>query len=426
MKKNILIYPCGADNAIEVYDSIRYSVHFNVYGANSHDSIADLYIENPIVHLPNISDENFIQKLNYVIDDYNIDLIFPTHDDIVYYFSQHLSDINTTIIGADRKINELSRYKKKTYAFFEEFYFTPRIFTSISDINEFPVFVKPDIGHGSLGAFKVNSSQEIEESVFLDNVVSEYLPGKEYTIDCFSDKNNQLLYAFPRERNIIRNGVSHKNIEPGKSTINKCFEIAKKINDQLDFKGLWFFQLKENKSGNLKLLEICPRIATTMAFDRYKGVNLPLLTTFAYLDMDVKIRIFHKDVVLYRYSQTKPKYNYSYQKVFIDFDDTIIINQKVCLDAIAFIYQCKNENKKVYLITKHEFDIIATLNNYNIPESLFDEIICMDLNEDKYKYIKDSQFSIFIDNFYKERKEVFEYLNIPVFDVEGIKTLLNN
>ena len=426
MKKNILIYPCGADNAIEIYDSIRYSVHVNVYGANAHESIADIYFENAIIHLPKVEDKNFINKLNEVIAEYDIYLIFPTHDDVVYFLSQNSEAINTTVIGADKKINELSRSKKRTYSYFENFYFIPKIFSSITDLVDFPVFVKPDQGHGSIGAFKVNNKEEMDESIFDLNVVSEYLPGIEYSVDCFSDKNHQLLYAFPRNRSIIRNGVSHKNIEADNVTVKKCIEIAEQINNELSFKGLWFFQVKEDKAGNLKLLEICPRMATTMAFDRYKGVNLPLLTVFAYLGMEVKVHVIHEDVVLYRYSQTRPKYNYNYDKVYIDFDDTIIVNQKVCLDAIAFIYQCKNQNKKVYLITKHEFDIKQTLANYLISESLFDEIICINLNEDKYKYINHTEKTIFIDNFHKERKEIFENISIPVFDVEGIKSLLIN
>lgn len=424
MKKNILIYPCGADNALEIYESLRYSLHLNVYGANSQRSIADLHFENEIISLPNIFDEGFIGKLNQTIEDYKIDLIFPTHDDVVYFFSKNLEHINTEVIGSDAFINEIARYKKKTYEYFKNEPFAPSVFHSLNEVKELPVFCKPNKGHGSIGAFKIKDQSELNAILFKgDNVITEYLPGTEYTVDCFSDKNNRLLYAFPRKRHLVRNGVSHINIEPEKFVVDFCFEIANRINESLKFKGLWFFQVKEDAQGRLKLLEICSRIATTMSFARFKGVNLPLLSVFTYLNLDVEVNIFHRNIELYRYSQTKAKYDFIYDTVYIDFDDTIIVNQKVCIDAIAFIYQAKNQKKKISLITKHEYDLKETLKKYHIPISIFDEIIHIDMADNKYRHVVEPA-SIFIDNYYKERKEVFERLGVPVFDVEGIKTLL--
>ena len=339
MKINVLIYPCGADNAYELYESLRYSLHLNVFGANATESAADLIFENEIIRLPNISADNFLSELNEVIETYHIDLIFPTHDDVVFYFSQHTNKINTKIVGADKLINEVARSKKKTYDFLTGFSFIPKAFNTPEEITEFPVFCKPDKGHGSIGVFKVKRMDDLTPVIFEDNVISEFLPGSEYTVDCFSDKDNRLLFAFPRKRHFIRNGVSHINIEPEQKIIDECFNIGKKINEKLKFKGLWFFQVKEDKNENLKLLEICPRIATTMAFARFKGVNLPFLSVFAYLDKDVETNIFHKDVELYRFSYCKAKYNFQYDHVYIDLDDTIIINGKVCLDAISLVYQ---------------------------------------------------------------------------------------
>ena len=89
------------------------------------------------------------------------------------------------------------------------------------------------------------------------------------------------------------------------------------------------------------------------------------------------------------------------------------------------MYQSKNQGKKVYLITKHEFDLKETLKKYHIAENLFDEIIHMEMNDQKFKYMQQPE-SLFVDNFYKERKEVFMQTGMPVFDVDGIKSLIKN
>lgn len=424
MKKNILIYHCGADIGLELYESLRYSIHFKVYGANSKDSIADLMFDEEVIRLPSINEVHFIDKLNITINKFKIDLIFPTHDDVVYFFSQNENKINTKIVGSNAFINEIVRDKSKTYNFFRDSGFVPRIYSDLKEIKKYPVFCKPKVGYGSIGAIKINTKKDLNNEIFNDNVILEYLPGREFTVDCFSDLNNELLYAFPRMRSTIRNGVSYVNIEAEEEIIEICYKIGLEINNLLQFKGLWFFQVKEDVNGELKLLEICSRVATTMAFDRYKGVNLPLLTVFTYFDMPVNISVFHKNIKLYRYTQTKPKYHFKFENLYIDFDDTLIIDEKVCAEAMSLIYQSKNKKIKVYLITKHQFDLSETLSRFHIPVTIFDEIIHIHMDDEKYKYINANN-AIFIDNYYVERKEVFEKKGVYVFDVDGIKSLLH-
>ena len=424
-KKNVLIYPCNSDVALELYESLRYSLHINVLGASSKRSIADEIMPNIIHHLPNIFEDDFINELNSFIDTHNVDMIFSTHDDVIYYFAELQDKINAIVIGGDKFTNSIVRYKSKTYELFNDFRFKPKVYRNIDEITDYPIFIKPNVGHGSVGARLVKSSQEISSNIWETQVVTEYLPGSEYTVDCYSNYKNELLYAFPRERGLIKNGVSQYNYEPESEVIQKIYVIAQEINSILKFKGLWFFQLKEDINGELKLLEICTRAATTMSFARFKGVNLPLLTVFAYLNWDVDINIINKNIELYRYSSTKVKYKFTYKHVYLDYDDTLIINDKVNLAAITFIYQCLNKEIDIYLITKHQYDLKESLKRFNISENLFEKIIWIPMDHSKYKYINEVE-SIFIDNHFQERKEVYTNCNIPVFDVEGIKSLIRD
>lgn len=423
--KNILIYPCGADNALEIYHSIRFSLHFNVLGANSKDSIADLIYDTPTIRLPNINEKTFLKVLNEIISERNIDFIFPTHDDVIFYLSSNASKINCKIIGGDYNTNLIVRNKKLTYDHFKKFSFCPKLYNSLDEIQSFPVFAKPCQGHGSIGAKKINSSNDINNIDLNKNVITEYLPGKEYTVDCLTDKNGELIYSYARLRYVVRNGVSHINKEAKDEIQKQVKKIGEIINKNLSFNGLWFFQVKQDSNGKLKLLEICTRMATTMSFARFKGVNLPLLTLFSNMGLDIKAQVTHNNIKLYRCSQTKVKYNFSYENVYIDFDDTLIINNKVCLDAISFIYQCQNKGIDVILISKHQFNISKTLAEYNIPKDIFSEIIIISMDEPKYKHINKKK-AIFIDNYYFERNSVYENLKIPVFDVDSLKDLIIN
>ena len=92
------------------------------------------------------------------------------------------------------------------------------------------------------------------------------------------------------------------------------------------------------------------------------------------------------------------------------------------LPAIWFLYQCRNENKTVILLTKHPTDIYADMKKSCIAETLFDRIIEINPQKSKAAYINPHR-AIFIDNAYAERKEVYDAHHMPVFDVDAIEFL---
>ena len=46
MKKNILVFPCGSEIGLEIYNSVKYSTYFNLIGANSSDDHGKFVYEN--------------------------------------------------------------------------------------------------------------------------------------------------------------------------------------------------------------------------------------------------------------------------------------------------------------------------------------------------------------------------------------------
>ena len=199
--------------------------------------------------------------------------------------------------------------------------------------------------------------------------------------------------------------------------------IAETINRKLKLNGAWFFQVKADKNGKLKLLEFATRQSSTMGLYRQSGINFALLSIFNSMNIDVSILDNKIDIELDRCLHNKYKINLTYSKVYIDYDDTIIVNDAVNEIAIQYLYQCKRNNIKICLLTKHYNDLYKSLDNYCISKNLFDEIIILDMLDDKVKYINSNQ-SIFIDNYFIDREKVKKQLNIPVFDVDAIECLL--
>jgi len=428
MNKNIrvLVFPCGAENAVEIHTALKDVVNIELYGASSRDDHGQFIFKNYFGDIPFITDLNFIKKFNQILVDNNIDIVIPTHDDISLYLAENSQNLYAKIAVPGLKQAQISRSKKLTYNLLKKERFCPVVYNNLNSIVNFPCFCKPDKGQGGKGAFVINNQKDLktlDHARLKDYVITEYLPGEELTVDCFTDKNNELKFIGPRKRNRVFGGISvNSSVVP---VDNEIKQIAKTISDKVSMRGLWFFQLKKNIVGKYKLLEISVRTAGTMNLYRGLGVNFPLLTVYDLLNYDVNIIQNDYYLEVDRALFNRYKSSLKYDSIYIDFDDTITKNNKVNPFVMQFIYHAINSNKKIYLITKHIHDINKTLIKLKINSSLFDNIILLKPDDQKYKAIDLVNNPIFIDNAYAERYEVKKHLNIPVFDIDAINTLID-
>ena len=427
MKKyNVLIFPAGGENAINIHDSLKYNIHFNLFGASSLvDYGKELYPKsNYCIENLYISDENFINRFNDLINKFQIDLIIPTHDTIALFLMENEKNINAKIVCSPLETTRIAHSKKLIFDNLKNKFYCPKIYNNIDEVKDYPVFLKPNIGAGGKGTYLAKDYEELFLKLNSNNdlVICENLPGDEITVDCFTNFKRQLLFVGPRTRERITMGISFES-----KTIPLSEEIEKiaiDLNNTFVFRGAWFFQLKRDINGKYKLMEFSVRQAGTMALYRTLGINFALLSLFDALELDTNILYNKYDLTLSRRLKNSYNLNFSYDNIYIDFDDTLIINNKVNSKAMAFIYQCLNKNKKIYLISKHSTNIYDSLKKYKIDKSIFDEIIIINELDSKSDFIKHKK-AIFIDNYYKERKEVFEKKHIPVFDVDVIENLID-
>lgn len=413
---NVLVFPCGSEIAFELYNCLSCQKDITLFGGTSIDDGGRFYFSNYINNIPFIDDDKFIEVVKNIVKQYKIDFIYPTMDLAITKLKTCEDQLGCKVLSSPKETVSILQRKSLTYEYFKNIIRVPRILTEL----EFPCFSKPDIGSSSRNTLLIDCeiSYNYAKEKFPKNLILEYLPGEEYTVDCFSNNQGVLKFFSARKRKKIVNGIS---VETELITDKKIDEIANSINNNLKLIGPWFFQLKKDKYGKYCLLEIASRFAGSSIINRLRGVN------FAYLNIlkefgDVEILLNDYDIEINKSFQTKIKTNITYDTVYIDFDDTIIINNSVNLQAIRFIYNCLNLKKKIILITKHKNDIKYTLKKYRLDSSLFDEIIHINKDDDKFKYIT-SKNSIFIDDSFMERKLVKDKIKIPVFSVEGLEYL---
>ncbi|MDR1015506.1 MAG: ATP-grasp domain-containing protein [Coriobacteriales bacterium] len=426
-KIRVLIFPAGAENALDIFDALRYSLRIEVFGASGKSDHASFvypegsYFEGDYY----LTDAGFIDTFNSLIDENAIDVVIPTHDTVALFLAQHRGVLNACVLTSSADTALVCREKRRTFAAFAEEDFCPAVYGDETDVppGAFPVFLKPNVGEGGRGTVFAADASAVRHarSADPDLVICEYLPGEELTVDCFSDRKGHLHFVGPRQRDRIQMGISFRSHTLPLSEDIQA--IAERINTRLDLFGGWFFQLKQASDGRYKLMEVACRHAGTMALYRHKGVNFALLGVLECMGIDTEVIENPGTLALDRCLRARYAFDFSYQHVYLDFDDTLVIDGQVNRTAIAFLYQCANNKKEVTLLTRHARDIRQSLKKYRIDPGLFVDIVSLDWGQNKVDFIRIVD-SILIDNSFAERKSASDALGIPVFDVDAVDALL--
>ncbi|NTZ49472.1 ATP-grasp domain-containing protein [Citrobacter gillenii] len=420
---NILIFPAGTEIGKEIYYVLRHDKHINITLAGSDYDSHARHCACAYHVIPDIAQPNWLDALQQLLQLEKIDYIFPAHDDALLALSEKRDALSATVLCPPHETCQTTRYKSKTYQSLRKILPVPAVYTDSNKITQWPVFVKPDRGQGAQGASCIETPEALASLLAQqsDLIVCEYLSGDEYTVDCFSDRDRGLLFCQPRTRSRIRAGIA---MTSRLVTLEHVEEYARAISDRFHMRGAWFFQLKRAATGELTLLEVAPRIAGTMALNRVNGINFPLLTVYEAMRKKIALLPVCKELQITRSLSNQYKHSIQFQHVYIDYDDTVIINDKLCLLVITFLYQCINHEISIHLITRHAGDIHLELNTRRIS-MLFDSIIHLDKDAKKSDWIK-QQNSIFIDDSFSERMEVFNAKEIPTFDINMLELLIRD
>lgn len=120
-------------------------------------------------------------------------------------------------------------------------------------------------------------------------LLTEYLPGKEYSVDVFIWPNTKAI-AIPRSRDKMVAGISVSGtFEPNEGLIT----ASKALVESMDLQGPIGVQWRNNAAGIPHLLEINPRLQGTTSALRHAGLNIPLLSVMRTLglEMDMPQRV---------------------------------------------------------------------------------------------------------------------------------------
>lgn len=303
MTLTVLIPGAGGPAAVSTIKSLRMAAFAGrIISTDANPLSAGFYLSNGSRVVPKASDPEFYAAAVRLIEDERINVIFPTSGFDIYEYSRHkrelealgvvvaMSDFDTMMTCADKW-----EFYLKTQGAFP----LPETSKRLDGWQTFPCFVKPVLGKGSRNSYRCDGRDELEfyGSRVEAMVVQEYLPGEEYTVDILSDLSGTPLLAVPRIRLETKDGISTKGKVFHDDEIERlCLEMA----GHLNLKGPTCMQLKRDRVGSLKFLEVNPRIGGGSIFATLAGVNIPKLL----LDLIAGVEIAApkpREVVVVRY-----------------------------------------------------------------------------------------------------------------------------
>jgi len=269
------------------------------------------FLNRDFVQISRPESDRFVEELLTVCRDKKIDIILPlvTKELAVLAANSHrFEEAGVQVMVSTASSIDLANDKINAYqSLHDKGIEVPRFFAA-STVDEFihaafelghpkePFCFKPAQSNGSRGFRIVRDSLDESEQLFFQKpynvnityahalkilssasfprlLLSEYLGGEEYSVDCLASRGKAVL-IIPRSRLKMVNGIS---VQGEFVNDKKIISYCEKIISALGLDGNIGIQVRYDDDNRPLLLEINPRVQGTIVAALGAGVNLPAL-----------------------------------------------------------------------------------------------------------------------------------------------------
>jgi carbamoyl-phosphate synthase large subunit len=250
--------------------------------------VTDVNPLSPAVHVadrsyrvPLATDESYVTELLTICEAEQVRLVVPTIDDelaVVAAARDQFKAIGAVVASSPAATAAICNDKYETCSRLiaagvsaAKTYLPAQLTEDMA----LPLFIKPRVGRGAVGAFPVRSADELD--FFLRYVptpiVQEYLDGPEFTIDVLCDFDGKPLSIVPRERVVVRAGV----IDRGRTVNNqRLIRLAEAACAALPFAGAINIQCRMRYEQPV-IFEINPRFSGGIPLTIQAGADFPAM-----------------------------------------------------------------------------------------------------------------------------------------------------
>ncbi len=301
----------GAPGAAGIIKCLEQDKSFHIISADANPNAIGQFLASEFYVIPRGDDPAFIPALLDLCRKKNIHVVMPLVTKELIPLALHTREFEfagAKVLASPVESLEIANNKSRLYEFLQWRGIPVPAFRVIEKAEQledacrelgYPqknVTVKPSVSNGSRG-FRI-ISEKIDKLDLLLNykpdhsfitldeiksifqsgpipemLVSEWLPGEEYSVDCLCDKGEPILIV-PRLRRKMINGIS---VEGEFIKDNDIISYCAGIIRDLHLHGNIGIQVKRSDAGQFLVLEINPRVQGTISAALGAGVNLPVL-----------------------------------------------------------------------------------------------------------------------------------------------------
>ena len=300
----------GAPGAAGIIRCLKEDDAITLTVADANEDAAGRLLHSDFVKIPRGEAADFIAVLLQACETRGVNVIMPLVTKELFALAKHravFEDRGIRLLVSSEPAIATANNKVASYSFLQSKGIPVPRFFKVNTSEEFihaafelghpakPFCFKPAVSNGSRGFRIVSDSLNESEMLFLEKpyntsityahalkilssqsfpelLVSEYLPGEEYSVDCLANHGEPVLVV-PRLREKMINGISVQGrFVNEEGIIDYCSRIIRAIG----LHGNIGIQVKQSESGIPLLLEINPRVQGTIVAGLGAGVNLPL------------------------------------------------------------------------------------------------------------------------------------------------------
>lgn len=301
----------GAPGAAGILKCLKQETSFRITAADADNNAIGKYLADDFETIPLASDASFVPAVMETCRKRKINAILPLVTKELIPLATHKEELEkegVRVLVSPAASLDIANNKSRLYEFLQWRGIPVPEFKVVETVEQFKnavtelgypgkaVCFKPSLSNGSRG-FRIINEQINELDLLLNHkpsstyisleeavrvlssgkipelLVSEYLPGEEYSVDCLVNHGKAVL-VIPRLRRKIINGITVEGEFVKEQTIiSYCSQIIQ----ELQLHGNIGIQVKKSLVGNFLILEINPRVQGTISAALGAGVNLPVL-----------------------------------------------------------------------------------------------------------------------------------------------------
>lgn len=299
---NILFTCAGRRTYLLKYFKENLSEGDKIVATDMQLSAPALQVADVKIQVPAVYDPEYVNITLRICEEQKIDALFSLNDlelPILAENKARFEAIGVKVVVSDPKVIDIAFDKYKTAQWVESLGLTaPKTYVRLEDCKkalaageiDFPLFMKPRWGSGSIGLESIADMEELDiyygllmkkiKKTILATasvgdeyiMIQEKLTGSEYGLDIMNDLDGKNIGVSVKQKLAMRAGETDKAVTVDLPEVR---EMGRKIGEALGHIGNLDVDIMQRADGAYCVLELNPRFGGGFPFSYEAGVNCP-------------------------------------------------------------------------------------------------------------------------------------------------------